>query len=30
METMLSFRRAGCDGVLTYCAGDVARWLREG
>ena len=30
METMVSFRRAGCDGVLTYCAGDVARWLREG
>ena len=29
-ETMLAFRRAGCDGVLTYCATDVARWLREG
>jgi len=28
MESMLSFRRAGCDGVLTYCAADVARWLR--
>lgn len=30
METLLAFRRAGCDGVLTYCATDVARWLREG
>jgi len=29
-ETMVAFRRAGCDGVLTYCATDVARWLREG
>jgi porphobilinogen synthase len=30
MESMLSFRRAGCDGVLTYYASDIARWLREG
>ncbi len=30
METLMSFRRAGCDGVLTYYATDVARWLREG
>ena len=30
LETMVAFRRAGCDGVLTYCAADVARWLREG
>lgn len=29
MEIMMSFRRAGCDGVLTYYAGDVARWLAE-
>jgi len=29
METMMSFRRAGCDGVLTYYARDVARWLAE-
>lgn len=30
MESMMSFRRAGCDGVLTYYASDVARWLRDG
>ena len=30
METMMAFRRAGCDGVLTYYAADVARWLAEG
>lgn len=30
LETMMAFRRAGCDGVLTYCAHDVARWLRDG
>jgi len=29
LETMTSFVRAGCDGVLTYCAGDVAEWLSE-
>ncbi len=29
LETMTSFVRAGCDGVLTYCAGDVAQWLAE-
>jgi len=22
-------RRAGADGILTYFARDVARWLRE-
>jgi len=27
LETMTSFVRAGCDGVLTYCARDVAKWL---
>lgn len=27
LETMTSFVRAGCDGVLTYCARDVAEWL---
>ena len=30
METMMAFRRAGCDGVLTYYATDVAQWLKEG
>lgn len=29
METMMAFRRAGCDGVLTYCAHDVATWLKS-
>lgn len=29
METMMAFRRAGCDGVLTYCAHDVAGWLKS-
>lgn len=27
MEAMLSFKRAGCDGILTYYAADIARWL---
>ena len=30
LEAMLSFKRAGADGVLTYHALDVARWLKEG
>ncbi len=29
LETMMAFRRAGCDGVLTYYAHDVAQWLAE-
>lgn len=29
LESMMCFRRAGCDGVLTYFAKDVARWLAE-
>lgn len=29
MEALLCFKRAGADGVLTYFAVDVARWLRE-
>lgn len=29
LESMLAFRRAGCDGVLSYYAHDVARWLQE-
>jgi porphobilinogen synthase len=28
LEALLSFKRAGADGVLTYAALDVARWLR--
>ncbi len=29
METMLSFKRAGADGVLTYYAKKIAIWLRD-
>jgi porphobilinogen synthase len=29
METLLSFKRAGCDGVLTYAATDAARLLTS-
>ena len=29
LETMMCFKRAGADGILTYCALDVARWLKE-
>jgi porphobilinogen synthase len=28
LETLLSFKRAGADGVLSYFALPVARWLR--
>lgn len=28
MESLLAFKRAGADGVLTYFAMDVARWLK--
>jgi porphobilinogen synthase len=30
METMTAFKRAGCDGVLTYFAPRIAQWLRRG
>ncbi len=30
METLLSFRRAGADGILTYAACDAARLLKTG
>ncbi len=29
LEAMTAFKRAGADGVLTYFALDVARWIRE-
>jgi porphobilinogen synthase len=29
LEALLAFKRAGADGVLTYFALQVARWLRE-
>lgn len=28
LESMLAFKRAGADGILTYFAMDVARWLK--
>ena len=30
LESLLSFKRAGADGILTYFALDAARWLKEG
>ena len=30
MESMICCKRAGADGILTYCAIDVARWIKEG
>jgi porphobilinogen synthase len=29
IEAMLCFKRAGADGILTYFALDVARWLKS-
>ncbi len=29
MESLLGFKRAGADGILTYFAMDVARWLER-
>ncbi|NEK64221.1 MAG: porphobilinogen synthase, partial [Xanthomonas perforans] len=29
LEALMAFKRAGADGVLTYFAPQVARWLRE-
>ncbi|HWU83065.1 MAG TPA: porphobilinogen synthase [Methylophilaceae bacterium] len=28
LEAMLAFKRAGADGILTYYALDIARWLK--
>jgi porphobilinogen synthase len=30
LESLLAFRRAGADGILTYFSIKAARWLREG
>jgi porphobilinogen synthase len=30
MESLLAFKRAGADGILTYAALDAARKLKEG
>ncbi|MFN3724241.1 MAG: porphobilinogen synthase, partial [Paracoccaceae bacterium] len=30
LESLMAFRRAGCDGVLTYFAPEVARAIHDG
>jgi porphobilinogen synthase len=30
MESLLSFKRAGCDAILTYFAKAVGQWLKDG
>jgi porphobilinogen synthase len=30
LESLMAFRRAGCDGVLTYFAVDAAKAIRAG
>ena len=30
LESLLAFKRAGADGILTYFAERVAEWLRSG
>ena len=29
MESLMSFKRAGCDGILTYGAIEAAEWLNK-
>ena len=29
LETLVSFKRAGADGILTYFAEEVAAWLTN-
>jgi len=29
MESLLAFKRAGADGILSYYAMEVARWLKQ-
>jgi len=29
MESLMSIRRAGADGILTYFAKQAARWIKE-
>jgi porphobilinogen synthase len=29
LESLLAFKRAGADGIVTYFAPQAARWLRE-
>ena len=28
LESLLAFKRAGCDGILSYYAKSVAKWLQ--
>ena len=30
LESMMSFKRAGCSAVFTYFADDIAGWIRDG
>jgi porphobilinogen synthase len=30
LESLMAFRRAGCDGVLTYFAPEAAKLIRAG
>jgi porphobilinogen synthase len=29
LESLLAFKRAGADGILTYFAAQAAAWLRD-
>jgi delta-aminolevulinic acid dehydratase/porphobilinogen synthase len=29
MESLLAFKRAGADGILSYYAMEVAKWIKE-
>ena len=29
MESLLAFKRAGADGILTYFALEAARWMKD-
>jgi porphobilinogen synthase len=29
MESLLAFKRAGADGILSYYAMEVARWIKK-
>jgi porphobilinogen synthase len=29
LESLLAFKRAGCDAILTYYAKNAAQWLKQ-
>ncbi len=29
LETMVAFKRAGADGILTYCTPQLLAWLND-